>query len=126
MFSTNARCAQSGPQRFGDRRGRGLANRAIGRVQAGETGLERGRLAVELDHDRRHLLVEQPFPGTAAGHRLLGEHDLLGLGEQVRPVPPPGRAKVMRGEGEPIVGEELLDLLVGELRPRSRRTRAWC
>ena len=65
---------------------------------------------------RRHLLLEQPLPRAPAGDRLLGEDDLLGLGQQVRPVAP-RRAQVMPGEREPLVGEQRLDPLVGELGP---------
>ena len=116
VLSTNARVRSPGCSAFGDRRGRGLADRAIGRVQPREAGFERRGLAVELDRDRRDLLVEQALPRAAAGDRLLGEHDLFGLGQQVRPVAA-RRAQVVRGEREPFVGEQRLDLLVGELGP---------
>ena len=126
VFNTNAPRAQPGLQPFGHRRGRGLAHRAVGRVQPREAGFEGGGLAVELDRDRRDLLVEEALPRAAARHRLLGEHDLFGLGQQVRPVAA-GRAQVVRGEREPFVGEERVDLVVGQLAPtRARRTAASC
>ena len=85
-------------------------------MQAGQAGFEWQLGAVEGHRDRRDLFLEQALPRTCAGDRLLGEHDLLGLGEQVWPVPARG-AQVMAREFEPVVGEEFLDALVGERRP---------
>ena len=92
------------------------ADLTVGRVQPCERGFERGRGAVELDGDARHLFLEQPLPRAATGHCLLGEDDLFGLGEQVRPVAARG-AQIVASDRQAIVGEQALDLLVGELGP---------
>jgi hypothetical protein len=57
------------------------ADVAIGREEAAEGDLERDGLGalVELDGDRRRLLLEQARPRRTAGERLLGEDLLLGL-----------------------------------------------
>jgi hypothetical protein len=94
------------------------ADLAVGREQAREGHLERRRLGalLELDGDRGGLLLEQPRPGAAAGQRLLGEHLLLGLGEQVRAVAA-RRAEMVAREVEPVCGQQLLRALVVEPRP---------
>ncbi len=66
--------------------------------------------------DARHLLFEEPLERAAAGDRLLGEDDLFGLGEQVRPVAAL-RRRWWRANASRIVGEQRLDLVVGQLGP---------
>ena len=81
--------------------------------------LERDRLARPR---RARPRSPRPAPRTAAPRRcgpvtrLLGEHLLLGLGEQVRAVAARG-AQVVAGEVEPVGGEQLLGALVVERRP---------
>ena len=89
---------------------------SVRRVQPSERGFESGRLAVEVDGDARHLLLEQALPCAAPAHRLLGEDDLFRLGQQVRPVAAL-RLEVMAGEREPLVRQQRFDLFVGELGP---------
>ena len=100
----------------GDGLGGGAPHVAVGCVELAERGFERGRCTVELDGDARHLLFEQALERAAARDLLLVEDDLFGLGEQVRPVAP-RRAQVVAGEGEPVVGQEALDLFVAQLGP---------
>ena len=76
--------------------------------------------------DRRHLLFEQPLPRARAGDRLLGEDDLFGLGEQVRPVAAlraqvvTRRTRAARRRAASRPGRR-------RARPtRARRTGAWC
>ena len=90
------------------RRGRARAAR--------QRGFERRRRAVEVDGDARHLLFEQALPCAAAGHRLLRQDHLLGLGEEVRAIAALG-PQVVPGECEAVVGEQGLDLLVGQVGP---------
>ncbi len=108
--------AQPGLEPFGDGFGRGLAHLAVGCCQQREAGFERGGLAVDLDGDRRDLLVEQALPRARAGDRLLGEHHFFGFAQQVRSVAP-GRAQVMAREREARICEQRLDLGVVELGP---------
>ena len=105
-------------ERVRDALGGVAADVAVGREQARERDLERHGVGVvlELDRDRRRLLLEQPRPRRAAGERLLGEDLLLGLGEQVRAVAA-GRAQVMAREVEPFGGDQLLGPLVLEPGP---------
>ena len=116
VLSTNARVRSPGSSPSVTASAAAWRTSRSGACSCASAGLERGRLAVELDADRRHLLLEQPLPRAAPGDRLLGEDDLFGLGQQVRPVAA-RRAQVVRGEREPVVGEQRLDLLVGELGP---------
>ena len=108
--------AQPGLQALGDRGRGGLADRAVGRVQLGEAGFERGGLAGELDGDRRDLLVEEPLPRAPSRDRLLVEHDFFRLAEKVRAVTA-RRSEEVRGERESVVGEQRVGLFVRELRP---------
>ena len=78
--------------------------------------VEHQLLAVELHPEARHLLAEQPAPGALARDRLLGQDLLLGLGQQVRPVAA-GAAQVVATETQRLVGEQLVDAIVGELGP---------
>jgi hypothetical protein len=108
--------AQPGLQRRGHRLGRGPPDLAIGREQPAQSGVERKLLAVDVDLERRHELLEQAPPGGLAGQRLLGEDLLLGLGEQVGAVAP-GRAQVVAREVEPLGRQQLLRAGVVECRP---------
>ena len=96
--------------------GRGGALGAIGRAEPRQPLLEPDLGAVEVDRDRRRQLAEQPRPRARSGDVLLGEDLLLGLGEQVRPVPP-GRAQVVRAEVERRVREQRVGALVGDRGP---------
>ena len=117
---------QTGCERVGDR-GRGrLTLGSVGCVEPREPAFERRLLTVEGHLDRRHQLVEETLPRAPSGHGLLGEDDLLGLAEQVRPVPA-RRPQVVRGERDAGVGQQLFDSLVARARPtRARRTTASC
>ena len=53
-------------------------------LHQGERRLDRERLAVDLEAQRRDRLVEQPVPGARAGHRLLVEQLLDAVLELIR------------------------------------------
>jgi hypothetical protein len=108
--------AESGRKARGHCLGRGLTRRALGRMQLCERAFERGRAAIELDLDRRDLFLEQPLPRAPTRDRLLVEHNFFRLAQEVRAVAPSG-TEMMAGEGELLVGEEHLHLIVGELCP---------
>ena len=100
--------------------GDGLRRRAphlaVGGGQPGQALLQRGGPAVEVDLQRRRQLAEQPAPGRAPGHRLLGEHPLLGLAQEVGPVAALGLEVVAVG-GEPLVGQQRRHPVVVQGRP---------
>ncbi len=108
--------AQTRLERRRDRLGRDPSPLAIGRLEARETFFEGDRLTVDVDLDRGRQLAEEPRPRALAGRGLVGEHALLGLGEQVLAVAP-RRREVMPTELQPLVGEERRDVVVGQLRP---------
>ncbi len=58
------------PQHLGDRVGAGAAAGLVGVLHQGQRLFEQELLAVDLEAQARHGLVEQPVPGAAAGDRL--------------------------------------------------------
>ena len=105
--------AQAGRQPFGDRLGRGLADRAVRVGEEREAVLEAPTLAVERHLDGRVLLLEQPLPGRDRGQVLLGRDPLLGLGQEVGPAEA-GDPQVVADGIEAGVGQERLGPLVVE------------
>ena len=105
--------AQAGRQPFGDRLGRGLADRAVRVGEEREAVLEAPTLAVERHLDGRVLLLEQPLPGRDRGQVLLGRDPLLGLGQEVGPAEA-GDAQEVADGIEARVGQERLGPLVVE------------
>ena len=81
-------------------------------VQPGEDGRLGERLAVQLVAGAAVHLVEVARPGAAAGHRLLGQHLLLPLGQQVgpvhagdlQPVPPGGERRAVHERPRRLLG----------------------
>ena len=72
----------------GERFGRLLALRLVRIDQAVERRLERQLLAVDVEAQARHRLVEEPVPGAAPGHRLLVEEPLDAVLELIGPLQP--------------------------------------
>ena len=111
---------RAGAQPRLERRGDGLGGRpphlAIGRLDPRQALLEADGLAVDVDLDRRRELAEQARPRALAGGRLVGEHALLGLAQEV-PAVAPHRLEVVLAEVERRIGEQRRDLLVGQLGP---------
>ena len=107
---------QAGLERGRDRLGRGATLAPVGRAQPGQRLFEAEAAAVEIDRDRRRELAEQAAPRAAPRDRLLGHHELFGLGEEVGPVAPRCR-EVMTAEAQPLVGDELRGPIVGQRRP---------
>ena len=110
--------AQPGLQRRGDRL-RGLPTLLpVGVEEVGERLIEGQRLlrAGQLDPDRGGELVEEPAPGSGAGHRELGGDPLLGGAEQVRAVAAL-EPQVVAAEVEPLGREQLLGPLVVDRNP---------
>ena len=90
-------------------------------LEAGQAFFERrgARRAVglgQLEADRGGLLLEQPAPRARTGDRLLGEDALFGLGEEML-AEAPDRSQVMAGEGQPVVGEHRIDVVLRGGRP---------
>ena len=76
--------AQVGAERGGEGVRRRLALRLVRVLEPGEQRLERQALALEVEAERRHRVVEQPVPRGGARHRLLQEQLLDLVGELVR------------------------------------------
>ncbi len=76
---------------------------AVARHEAAQRDVERDGLGLagHVDLDRAGQLAEEPRPGVAPAHRLLGEQLLLGLGEQVRAVAA-DRAQVVAATSEAV------------------------
>ena len=85
-------------------------------MQVRQRGFEGDGLTVEINRDARHLLFEQALPRAPTGHRLLGEHDLFRLAQQMRPVPTRGTQEVT-SKVETFVGEDSLGDIVGDFGP---------
>ena len=76
--------AQVRAERRGERVGRRLALLLVGVLQLAEQRLERQALALEVEPQRRHRLVEQPVPGGRAGDGFFQEQLLDLVGKLVR------------------------------------------
>ena len=85
---------------------------------AGERGVQRDGSSSppQVTSMARRQLARTGASRRPAGDRLLGQHLLLGLGEQVGAVAPRG-AQVVAAKSSPSVGEQLLDARVVERRP---------
>ena len=100
--------AQTRCERLGDGRGGGPALLAVGAHQAAQGDVERHGLLDrgirEAHPDRRRLLLEQARPGVRAGERLLRQHLLLGLAQQVVAVAAHA-AQVVAAEVQSLAGQ---------------------
>ena len=104
------------PQPLGDR-GRGaLPERPVGLVELVQEFLALDLRTVELELRRAVHLVEVADPCAPARDRLLAEHALLGLRQQVRPGAP-GDAQEMAVVLDPVVGQQRVGLFVFQGRP---------
>ena len=97
-----------------ERLGRPLAHLAVGVLQLVERRLEGELLAIDIETQRRHRLIEEPVPGRGPAHRFLEEEALELVLELMRLLPPdvlePG--PIMR---ERLRGRGLRERLVVEL-----------
>jgi hypothetical protein len=95
-------------QRLAERIEAGLALCLVPVGEKVERALEVQLLAIDLELQRRHRLVEQPVPGRGAGHRLLVEQlldlvvELVGLGLAQFGEPRPVAAERRIGRKAPL------------------------
>ena len=105
--------AQAGRQPFGDRLGRGLADRAVRVGEEREAVLEARRSPSSVTSMAASCSSNSRCHAAIAGQVLLGRDPLLGLGQEVGPAEA-GDAQVVADGIEARVGQERLGPLVVE------------